>query len=1034
LTTLLLALPGWAQRRAPDPEELLLKSGTVVPPRVFDRVHRARSTKSRHLLVQFEEGRRDEGLQSLRRHGIQILEWVPRNAVSALVPAAVEPDELEGIRWAGSLSEHDKIAVEPDLRAREVHVLVDFFPDVTRSAALLAIHKAGGTQVLNRYLRPSTLLVAIAPRDLSLLASQDEVSFVYPASTAVELNLPVHACKGALTETGPVGNYVAASEGWDGPGLGSAALSYFFRNGTPDVPDEESQVLRALATWSQVAAISWSPAPSSALSRSVDFLWAKRNHGDGDPFDGPGGVLAHANFPSPPSAEPQAGDVHFDEDELWQVGMSPDVFSVALHELGHALGLDHSTDGTAVMYPYYTRVVSGLARDDIKAIRSLYEMAGAALPNLPDPFEPSDSPAQAARWGGGAMSLSIVPDTDVDYVRFVVWAPSDVTIETSSTICVFDPYLCPGAPAAPPTADDTRLSLYDENLDLVAVDDDSGDGSFSRIDRTIALRNELPPGTYYVKVEEAGNDREIEQFYLNVRVTQRTTPDGYEPDDAPEQAVQLVNRSRQTHAIDPIGDVDYFVFAITDLAEVRIWTSGEGDTQMWLLDSEGRLLEPGPDQGYARFIDRLLPDGEALSAGTYYVAVRETEDDDTVAKYDIEFWADGVREPEDPYEDNDSLAHAWNPGTPWERLSALGAKGTQADDDFYRIEVGEWMRQIQVDLSQRAGADLTIRLLDATGAVLAEKVALEGAWPGLDLVVPSAGAYVIEVSGPNQGAWYDLTWRARSTPPPRVASDNFADRGDLVGSLGLPIIGYGDTANATGELDEPDHVGHPPLHSIWWKWTPVATEDVEISSFMSLFSNVLAVYTGSRIDELTPIAEIPDLFRPWAVFRAEAGVEYQIVIDGYEGGPWAPTGRAQVSIEQWEPPPPPTPEPPPPPPEPPAVPPGKPPVSSQWAQAKSKCKTAKEICKIKAVFTVTNAESTVSPPTSLVFFVGDTPGAGLFDNPVGRATVPPIQPGKTKKVRINATLPRGVPVRGRFLNAYVESAGGTNETVPFGPL
>ena len=87
------------------------------------------------------------------------------------------------------------------------------------------------------------------------------------------------------------------------------------------------------------------------------------------PFDGKGSKIGHAYFP-------EKGEIHFDDDEDFtdkkDVGVN--LYAAAIHETGHALGLEHSFRKTSVMYPFlheYNPNVN-LDPDDVAAITALY--------------------------------------------------------------------------------------------------------------------------------------------------------------------------------------------------------------------------------------------------------------------------------------------------------------------------------------------------------------------------------------------------------------------------------------------------------------------------------------------------------------------------------------------------------------------------------------------------------------------------------------------------------------------------------------
>lgn len=171
--------------------------------------------------------------------------------------------------------------------------------------------------------------------------------------------------------------YVVDGRKWD-----HTNITYFFQNGTSDIAsDGERQAVRdAFVLWSSVTSLTFTEV-SSAAGADIVILWAEGNHGDGSPFDGINGTLAHAFFP-PPNGGSLAGDAHFDDAEIWSLsvrsdpGQPIDLVTVAAHEIGHSLGLGHSQVPGALMYAFYSGSHRYLDQDDINGIRSLYPANG----------------------------------------------------------------------------------------------------------------------------------------------------------------------------------------------------------------------------------------------------------------------------------------------------------------------------------------------------------------------------------------------------------------------------------------------------------------------------------------------------------------------------------------------------------------------------------------------------------------------------------------------------------------------------------
>jgi len=113
---------------------------------------------------------------------------------------------------------------------------------------------------------------------------------------------------------------------------------------------------------------------------------------------------------------------------------------IATHELGHALGLNHSTSADATMYPSYnycSQELRTLASDDISGIRSLYGTSGGGSNTAPTVV--ITSPANGATYTQGTavtLAASASDTQDGNLSTKVQWTDNGVAVGTGASLSV----------------------------------------------------------------------------------------------------------------------------------------------------------------------------------------------------------------------------------------------------------------------------------------------------------------------------------------------------------------------------------------------------------------------------------------------------------------------------------------------------------------------------------------------------------------------------------------------------------------------
>lgn len=170
----------------------------------------------------------------------------------------------------------------------------------------------------------------------------------------------------------------------EGPAWGSHAVTWDYGTGSsfgsPVDGQYRATIASALDAWSRAADVTFQQAPDGAPA-NVQIGFAPLGTGStgeigltsysyrGNAFAGTTTVQLEdpAQLPLVTTGSTYS----------WQ-GTSATLYQVALHEIGHSIGLDHSSDPQAVMYPYASPSNPDLSIADIAGAQHLYGAPAAA--------------------------------------------------------------------------------------------------------------------------------------------------------------------------------------------------------------------------------------------------------------------------------------------------------------------------------------------------------------------------------------------------------------------------------------------------------------------------------------------------------------------------------------------------------------------------------------------------------------------------------------------------------------------------------
>jgi hypothetical protein len=231
------------------------------------------------------------------------------------------------------------------------------------------------------------------------------------------------------------------------------------------------------------------------------------------------GTLAEAMLPPPFNGGSDAGDVIFNSSMSWQINSSYDLETVAIHEIGHALGMGHSQITTADMYAYYNATKQSLTTDDSSGIQSIYGTRQYDAFNSNGNSNASYLHAANITSYLDANDQIAIPSLDMTRCGqtewFLVTVPSDtsgtmVATMQSSTLSSLSP----------------KIAVYTTSLSLVGTAGSSNFGDTV----TVTVSGVQPGQSYYIKTCGNTGGSNVGGYGLEVNLGSQSQPPIPPPD------------------------------------------------------------------------------------------------------------------------------------------------------------------------------------------------------------------------------------------------------------------------------------------------------------------------------------------------------------------------------------------------------------------------------------------------------------------------------------------------------------------------